>query len=66
MISKIKILDELGKICGDLRAQSKILVTANGVFDLIHPGHVFFLEEAKSAGNILVVGINSDNSVKQN
>ena len=37
----------------------------NGCFDLIHPGHVFYLDEARSLGDALVVGLNSDDSVRR-
>jgi D-beta-D-heptose 7-phosphate kinase/D-beta-D-heptose 1-phosphate adenosyltransferase len=40
-------------------------VFVNGCFDLLHPGHVFFLKEASEKGNRLIVGINSDDSVKK-
>ena len=48
------------------RLQGERVVFTNGVFDLIHPGHLFLLEEAKSLGDILVVGLNRDLSVKVN
>ena len=48
-----------------LRAQGKKLVTTNGCFDILHTGHVRYLIEAKSLGDILVVGINSDDSVRK-
>ena len=44
---------------------SKKIVFTNGVFDLLHVGHIRYLNEAKSLGHILVVGLNSDNSVKK-
>ena len=44
---------------------SKDVVFTNGVFDLLHVGHVRYLKAAKNLGNILVVGMNSDNSVKK-
>ncbi len=48
----------------ELKAQNKKIVFTNGVFDIIHRGHVEYLKEAKSLGDILVVGLNSDSSVK--
>jgi rfaE bifunctional protein nucleotidyltransferase chain/domain len=45
------------------RAAGKIVVFTNGVFDLLHPGHVAQLEAARSYGDVLVVGLNSDVSV---
>lgn len=47
------------------RALGKKIVTTNGCFDILHTGHLRFLEEAKSLGDILIVGLNSDSSVKQ-
>jgi D-glycero-beta-D-manno-heptose 1-phosphate adenylyltransferase len=47
-----------------LRAAGKIIVFTNGVFDLLHPGHVRYLAEARAAGDALVVGVNSDRSVR--
>ncbi len=49
----------------DLRLRGEIIVSTNGCFDLLHPGHVSYLEFAKSQGHFLVVGINSDASVKK-
>lgn len=48
------------------KAAGKIIVTTNGCFDIIHVGHIKYLEKAKSLGDILVVGINSDFSVRLN
>jgi rfaE bifunctional protein nucleotidyltransferase chain/domain len=48
-----------------LRAAGKKLVTTNGCFDIVHAGHIQYLNEAKHLGDILVVGINSDASVKK-
>jgi rfaE bifunctional protein nucleotidyltransferase chain/domain len=47
-----------------LKAQGKKIVTTNGCFDLLHKGHVTYLNEAKKVGDILVIGVNSDASVK--
>lgn len=49
----------------ELISSGKKIVFTNGVFDLIHRGHVEYLSEAKTLGDILVVGINSDDSVKR-
>lgn len=46
------------------RAQGKKVVFTNGVFDILHVGHVNYLSKAKSSGDILIVGLNSDNSVR--
>ncbi len=49
-----------------LRAAGKQVVFTNGVFDLIHPGHVRYLQEARSLGDALIVGVNADESVRRN
>jgi D-beta-D-heptose 7-phosphate kinase/D-beta-D-heptose 1-phosphate adenosyltransferase len=46
-------------------AQPGIVVFTNGVFDLLHPGHVALLEAARNEGDVLIVGLNSDASVRQ-
>lgn len=48
------------------RAAGKTIVFTNGVFDLLHPGHVRYLTHARSLGDLLVVGVNSDRSVRAN
>ena len=49
-----------------LRDAGKQVVFTNGVFDLIHPGHVRYLQEARSLGDALIVGVNADESVRRN
>jgi D-beta-D-heptose 7-phosphate kinase/D-beta-D-heptose 1-phosphate adenosyltransferase len=49
-----------------LRAEAKTVVFTNGVFDLLHPGHVRYLREARRLGDVLIVGVNSDRSVRAN
>lgn len=63
--SKIRDRKSLQSELRDLRRRGKIIVFTNGCFDLIHPGHLRYLEEAKSWGDILVVALNSDSSVKK-
>jgi D-beta-D-heptose 7-phosphate kinase/D-beta-D-heptose 1-phosphate adenosyltransferase len=62
---KIKSLSALTKIISKLRNQGKKIVFTNGCFDLLHYGHVKYLQEAKKKGDILVVAVNSDNSVRK-
>ena len=52
------------RLVDDLRASGKTIVFTNGVFDLLHIGHLRYLEEAKRLGDTLLVGINSDRSVR--
>jgi rfaE bifunctional protein nucleotidyltransferase chain/domain len=49
-----------------LRAAGKRIVFTNGVFDLLHPGHVRYLQQARALGDALIVGVNSDRSVRTN
>ncbi len=65
MNSKIKTINEIKKIAEKLKKEGKKIVTTNGSFDIIHIGHVKFLQEAKKQGDILIVGLNSDVSVKK-
>lgn len=64
---KIKTREEIKEIVEKLRKENpKIkIVTTNGAFDVLHSGHVYTLETAKAYGNILIVGLNSDSSIKQ-
>lgn len=63
--SKIKSQRELKNIIFALKKRGKKIVFTNGCFDLLHYGHVKYLEDAKRKGDILVVGINSDASVRR-
>lgn len=61
---KILTLDELLPIIKNLRAQRKTIVTNNGSYDIVHLGHILGLFEAKRQGDILIVGVNSDASIR--
>lgn len=56
--------DEAGALIESWRSEGLKVVFTNGVFDLIHPGHVAYLEEAAEQGDRLIIGLNSDESVK--
>ena len=62
---KIKTREEIQKIAEDLKQQGKTIVTTNGAFDMFHANHVYLLQEAKKQGDVLIVGLNSDVSVKK-
>ncbi len=62
---KIKSLSALLKDIRRLQKQGKKVVFTNGVFDLLHIGHLRYLEKARSKGDVLVVAINTDASVKE-
>ena len=63
--AKIKSLGALKKIAAALRKKNKRIVFTNGCFDIMHLGHAKYLEEAKNKGDILIVGLNSDSSVRK-
>ena len=60
----IKTRNEIKSLVSDLKQRGEKIVFTNGCFDLLHVGHIKYLEKAKSYGDILIVGINSDKSVK--
>ncbi len=57
--------DRIGAAVGRLRGEGRRIVFTNGVFDLLHPGHVRYLQHARSLGDALIVGLNSDASVRR-
>jgi D-beta-D-heptose 7-phosphate kinase/D-beta-D-heptose 1-phosphate adenosyltransferase len=57
--------DELRGLVGEARARRERVVMTNGCFDILHAGHVAYLEEAKSLGDRLIVAVNDDNSVRR-
>jgi rfaE bifunctional protein nucleotidyltransferase chain/domain len=63
--SKIIPLTEITKRVKELRAGGKRVVATNGCFDLLHPGHVRYLKVARTLGDVLVVGVNGDQSVQE-
>ena len=65
MSAKIVDLEELSDRSKKLRAAGKKLVATNGCFDLLHVGHVRYLQTARALGDFLVVGLNSDRSVRE-
>ncbi len=61
----INTVDELRTIGEQLRTSGKRIVFTNGVFDILHAGHVTYLEAARALGDVLIVGVNTDESVKR-
>ncbi|MBI2055908.1 MAG: adenylyltransferase/cytidyltransferase family protein [Candidatus Sungbacteria bacterium] len=61
---KLKSWRNIQKTAGDLRKRRKKIVAASGCFDILHAGHIDFLGKARAAGDVLVVLLNSDSSVK--
>ena len=65
MSPKIVQLEELSNRCEKLRSAGKKIVATNGCFDLLHVGHVRYLQAARALGDLLVVGLNGDRSVHE-
>ena len=63
--SHIKTFDEIKTLSSKLHSQGKKIVFTNGCFDILHVGHVKYLEVAKSYGDVLILGLNADSSVKK-
>jgi rfaE bifunctional protein nucleotidyltransferase chain/domain len=64
MPDKIKTVQELRPLLAILRAAGKKIVFTNGCFDILHTGHTRYLEKSRSFGDVLVVAVNSDASVR--
>ena len=64
MLPKILNRNSLKKTVARLKAQKKKIVRTNGTFDILHLGHVTYLQKAKNFGDVLIVGVNTDASVK--
>ena len=64
-MKKLKSLSQLREIVRRERAGGRTIVLANGGFDLIHAGHIRYLEAAKKCGDVLIVALNSDASIRK-
>jgi rfaE bifunctional protein nucleotidyltransferase chain/domain len=62
--SKILTADKLRQLAGELKSEGKQVVFTNGCFDLLHVGHIRYLQEARAMGDVLIVALNSDSSVR--
>ena len=58
--------DSLAAFVREARAAGRRIVFTNGVFDILHPGHLRYLQAARRHGDVLIVGLNSDASVRRN
>lgn len=65
IMGKVVSRNEIKSIVQDLKKQNKIIVFTNGCFDILHTGHARYLKASKKCGDILIVGVNSDLSVKR-
>jgi rfaE bifunctional protein nucleotidyltransferase chain/domain len=63
--ARILTCDQAADLVGQHRAAGRTIVFTNGVFDLLHPGHVRYLQQARELGDTLIVGLNSDASVRR-
>lgn len=66
MSGRVLSLEQAVAFVGERRAKGAVVVFTNGVFDLLHPGHVRYLTAARNEGDALIVGVNSDRSVRAN
>jgi rfaE bifunctional protein nucleotidyltransferase chain/domain len=64
-LKKLKTLAQLREIVGRERKNGRTIVLANGGFDLLHAGHVRYLQAAKNCGDVLIVALNSDSSIRR-
>lgn len=62
--SKLKTIQEIRLLAARLKKSGKKVVFTNGCFDILHVGHVRYLRQARALGNVLVLGLNRDSSVK--
>ena len=65
MLAEIISFNKIKELSSKLKKEEKVIVFTNGCFDIVHAGHVDYMEKAKSLGDVLVVGVNSDASVKR-
>jgi rfaE bifunctional protein nucleotidyltransferase chain/domain len=60
------MIDDARALVAERHAEGKTVVFTNGVFDLLHPGHLRYLTQARALGDLLIVGVNSNQSVRAN
>jgi len=65
MSPKVVELEKLSRRCTELRRAGRKVVATNGCFDLLHVGHIRYLQNARALGDLLVVGLNGDGSVRE-
>ncbi len=64
-MEKILSLEQAVEKVKQLKRQNQRVVFTNGCFDILHPGHIWYLQRARALGDVLIVGVNSDRSVKE-
>ena len=63
-MGKVIEQSKIEELCSQIKRQNKTIVATNGCFDILHVGHVRYLKKSKEFGDVLIVGLNSDASVK--
>jgi rfaE bifunctional protein nucleotidyltransferase chain/domain len=64
-MGKVVSRAEIARLSSALRKEGKRIITTNGVFDILHIGHITYLQKARKLGDVLIVGINTDASVRK-
>lgn len=64
-MAEIIQIGKIDTVCSKLKKDGKIIIFTNGCFDIVHAGHIDYMDKAKKLGNVLIVGVNSDDSVKR-
>ena len=62
----MKTRSEAAGLARSLQGQGRVVVFTNGVFDILHPGHLRYLQQARALGDALIIGLNADASVRRN
>lgn len=65
-VARVIARDHVGRFVEGQRLSGRKVVFTNGVFDLLHPGHIRYLQQARALGDVLIVGVNADASVRRN
>jgi rfaE bifunctional protein nucleotidyltransferase chain/domain len=63
-LTRVLTVDQARELAASERKQGRTIVFTNGVFDILHPGHTRYLRDARALGDVLIVGVNSDRSVR--
>jgi rfaE bifunctional protein nucleotidyltransferase chain/domain len=64
LLTRVLTVDQARELAASERKQGRTIVFTNGVFDILHPGHTRYLRDARALGDVLIVGVNSDRSVR--
>ena len=64
VLKGVLTIDQARRFVADTRGEGRAIVFTNGVFDILHPGHTRYLGDARALGDVLIIGVNSDRSVR--